>query len=90
MWFTCLQVKRTVERQQHPLQTLQGCHRVIRRELIFNLYTLYYTPFGTPYLGKATCTAATRAALPSLTTAYWVLLFSCFRNPPKTDGLQDL
>ena len=37
--------------------------------------------FGPPYLGKAT--AAARAAVPSHTSAYWVVL--CFRNPSNSD-----
>ena len=53
--------------------------------LNFYIYFLYFIiPFGKfepPYLGKAT--AATRAALPSPTSACWV--FSCFRNPPNSD-----
>ena len=50
--------------------------------VFFNLYTLYtFGKFGPPYPGQAT--AASRAALPSPTSACWV--FSCFRNPPNSD-----
>ena len=47
-------------------------------------FLILYHPFReiwSPYLGKDT--AAARAALPNPTNACWV--FSCFRNPPKSD-----
>ena len=47
----------------------------------FNTLFIPFGKFGPPYLGKAT--EATRAALPSPTSAYCV--FSCFRNPPNSD-----
>ena len=54
----------------------------------FIYFIHFITPFGKfrpPYLGNAT--AAARPVLPSLTSACWV--FSCFRNPPKSDNDMD-
>ena len=56
--------------------------------LIYLYYSIFFNPlyypfrkFGPPYLGETT--AATRAVLPSPTSACWV--FSCFRNPSNSD-----
>ena len=49
--------------------------------LFITHFIISFGKFGPPYLGKTT--VATRAMLPSPTSACWV--FSCFRHPPNSD-----
>ena len=66
------------QRMLHLLSPISQLPTAIIIFFSFSFYTRYYPKFGP---GKAT--EATRAVLPSPTSACWV--FSCFRNPLNSD-----